>query len=77
MMLSEGESHFLLEHAAVRGYRRRHVLFDQGDDATCLFVVLAGEVEVFVEHCQGRTVLTRKEIGELELLDGQDRPRRP
>ena len=76
-MLSEGDRDFLLEHAVVRSYRRGHLLFGQGDDATCLFVVLAGEVEVFVEHCQGRTVLTRKEIGELELLDGQDRPRRP
>jgi CRP-like cAMP-binding protein len=46
MMLSEGDHNFLLEHATVRRYRRRHVLFDQGDDATCLFVVLAGEVEI-------------------------------
>jgi CRP-like cAMP-binding protein len=77
MMLSEGDRNFLLEHAAVRRYRRGHLLFNQGDDATCLFVVLAGEVEIFVENCQGRTVITRKEMGELfgelELLSGQDR----
>jgi CRP-like cAMP-binding protein len=77
MMLSEGDRNFLLEHAAVRRYRRGHLLFDRGDDATCLFVVLAGEVEIFVENCQGRTVIARKEIGEifgeLELLGGHDR----
>jgi CRP/FNR family cyclic AMP-dependent transcriptional regulator len=77
MMLSEGDRHFLLEHATVRRYRRGHLLFEQGDDATWLFVVLAGEVEIFVENCQSRTVITRKKIGELfgelELLGGQDR----
>jgi len=77
MMLSEGDRTFLLEHAAVRHYRRGQVLFDQGDDATCLFVVLAGEVEIFVENWQGRTVIARKKIGELfgelELLGGLDR----
>jgi CRP-like cAMP-binding protein len=77
MMLSESDRSFLLEHAAVRRYRRGHLLFDQGDDATCLFVVLAGEVEIFVENCQGRTVIARKKVGELfgelELLGGQDR----
>jgi CRP/FNR family transcriptional regulator, cyclic AMP receptor protein len=77
MMLSEGDRNFLLEHAVVRRYPRGHLLFDQGDDATCLFVVLEGEVEIFVENCQGRTVIARREIGELfgelELLGGQDR----
>jgi CRP-like cAMP-binding protein len=77
MMLSEGDRNFLLEHAAVRRYRRGQVLFEQGDEATCLYILLAGEVEIFVENCQGRTVIARKEtgetFGELELLGSQYR----
>jgi CRP-like cAMP-binding protein len=77
MGLSEGDRSFLLEHAAVRRYRRGHLLFEQGDDTAGVFVVLDGEVEIFVETCHGRTVIARKKIGELfgeiELLGGQDR----
>jgi CRP/FNR family transcriptional regulator, cyclic AMP receptor protein len=77
MALSEGDRHFLLEHAAVRRHRRGQLLFEQGDEATCLYILLAGEVEIFVESCHGRTVIARREIGdlcgELELLGGRDR----
>jgi CRP-like cAMP-binding protein len=79
MILAEGDRNFLLEHAAVRRYRRGDHLFHQGDEATCLFVVLEGEVEIFtlIESDQARTIIDRKEsgalFGELELLAGQDR----
>jgi CRP-like cAMP-binding protein len=78
MVLTEGDRNFLLEHAAVRRYRRGQHLFNQGDEATCLFVVLDGAVEVFVENDQAhRTIIDRKEsgalFGEVELLSGQDR----
>jgi CRP/FNR family transcriptional regulator, cyclic AMP receptor protein len=77
MVLSESDRNFLLKHAAVRRYRRGHNLFNQGDDATCLFVVLEGEVEIFVDNGQDRTVVHRKHsgavFGELELLGGQER----
>jgi CRP/FNR family transcriptional regulator, cyclic AMP receptor protein len=78
MVLPEGELNFLLEHAMVRRYRRGDHLFHQGDEATCLFIVLEGEVEVFIENGQAdRTIIDRREsgalFGELELLSGQDR----
>jgi CRP-like cAMP-binding protein len=77
MMLSEADRNFLLKDAAVRHYGRGHHLFNQGDDATCLFVVLEGEVEMFVVNGEARTIIDRREsgalCGELELLGGQYR----
>jgi CRP-like cAMP-binding protein len=77
MRLSEDDRHFLVQHASVRRLRRGHLLFERGDDATCLFVVLAGEVEIFVENWHSRMIIARKEMGELfgelELLGEQDR----
>jgi CRP-like cAMP-binding protein len=59
-MLSEEDRRFLLSQAAVRRYRRGHLIFSKGDDATCLFVVLAGEVEIFIVNGCGRTVIANK-----------------
>ena len=78
MVLADGDRNFLLEHATVRRYRRGHHLFHQGDDATCLFVVVDGKVEVFIENDQAiRTIIDRKEsgalFGEIELLSEQYR----
>ena len=78
MVLADGDRNFLLEHATVRRYRRGHHLFHQGDEATCLFIVLEGEVEVFIDDGQAaRTIIDRREsgalFGELELFGGQDR----
>jgi hypothetical protein len=60
----------ILEHATVR---RRQSLFEHGDDVTCVFLVLAGEVELFAENGHGRTVIARKKtfelFGELEEID--------
>jgi CRP-like cAMP-binding protein len=76
-MLSEEDRRFLLSQAAVRRYRRGHPIFSKGDDATCLFFVLAGEIEIFIVNGCGRTVIARTEVGELfgglELLSGQQR----
>src|ERR1700730_633753 len=77
MTLSEGDRDILLQHAALRRYRRGQSLFEKGDEAICVFLVLTGEVEIFVENCHGRTVIARKQMGELlgeiELLAGLDR----
>jgi CRP-like cAMP-binding protein len=78
MVLEESDRNFLLEHAVVRRYRRGCHLFHQSDEATSVFVVLDGDIEVFIENGQAdRTIIDRKEsgalFGELELLSGQDR----
>jgi CRP-like cAMP-binding protein len=76
-MLTDCDRNFLLENGTVRRYRCGHVLFKQGDVATSLFLMLAGEAELFVESGYCRTVIARKEIGEIlgeiELLGGQHR----
>jgi CRP-like cAMP-binding protein len=78
MALAEGDRNLLLQHAVVRRYRRGCHLFHQGDEATSLFILLEGEVEVFIENGRAdRTIIDRKEagalFGEMELLSGQDR----
>lgn len=80
MILAEEHRNLLLQHATVRRYRRGQCLFHQSDEPTSLFLVLEGEVEIFivVENGQAfRTIIDRKEsgalFGELELLGGQDR----
>jgi CRP/FNR family transcriptional regulator, cyclic AMP receptor protein len=77
MVLWESDRNFLLERAVVRPYERGHYLFNQGDHVICLFAVLEGEVEIFVQNCQARTVIQRKEsnalVGEVEWLSKQDR----
>src|SRR5215831_1127184 len=77
MTLTENDRNFLLEHGTVREYWRGQLLFQQGDDATSVLLVLTGEVEIFVKNRQGRTVIARKGTGELfgevELVAGQRR----
>src|SRR6516165_3745757 len=65
VMLSEDDRGFLLQHAAFRRYPRGHLLFKRGDDGSCLFVVVKGEVEIFMEEAHGRTVIARKYVGDL------------
>jgi CRP-like cAMP-binding protein len=75
MKLSEDDRRFLLENATVRRYPRGHFLFKQGDNGDRLFVVIAGEVEIFVEDCNRRTVIARTGtgdlVGDVALLSGQ------
>jgi CRP/FNR family transcriptional regulator, cyclic AMP receptor protein len=77
MMLSENDRGYLLQHAALRHYRRGHLLFKRGDDGTCLFIVVKGEVEIFVEEGSSRAVIARKQAGDLfgELALVGDRAR--
>jgi CRP/FNR family cyclic AMP-dependent transcriptional regulator len=75
MNMSEEDRCFLLENGKLRRYRRGHHLFKQGDEGTCLFLVLAGEVETFVEDSNRRTVIARAGAGHLfgclALLSGR------
>ena len=65
MKLPDEDFCFLLEHAAIRRYRHGRLLFERGDEGTCAFLILGGKVELFIEDRHSRTVITRKENGEL------------
>jgi CRP/FNR family cyclic AMP-dependent transcriptional regulator len=75
MKLSEDDRRLLLENATLRRYPRGRLLFKQGDDGDRVFIVLVGEVEIFVEDCNRRTVIARTGtgdlLGDIALLSGQ------
>jgi len=77
MMLEESERALLLERAVLRRYLRGRTLFEQGEEGHTLFLVVEGEVEIFVGEGPGRTLINRElagdVFGELSLL--ADRPR--
>lgn len=63
---------------AVRSYPPSTVLFHEGEEGDCLYVVLEGRVEVYREDSRGeRTVVARfargDYFGELALIDGARR----
>jgi CRP-like cAMP-binding protein len=64
----------LLETSRVRRYARNQLLFERGEDGDDLFIVLDGEVEIFVDDHNSRTLVARKGpgsvFGELAPLNG-------
>ena len=64
----------LLPHAGQRYVRRSQMLFERGDDGRDVFLVVDGQVEIFVDHWKRRTLISRKRpgqvFGELALLGG-------
>ena len=62
----------LLPHAGQRQFRRSQMLFERGDDGRDVYLVVAGQVEIFVDYCSRRTLISRKRpgqvFGELALL---------
>jgi CRP/FNR family transcriptional regulator, cyclic AMP receptor protein len=69
--------HALLPYAGQRFVRRSHTLFERGDDGREVYLVLNGQVEIFVDHWRRRTLISRKRsgqiFGELALLGGGTR----
>ncbi len=66
----------LLPYASERRFGRTQVLFECGDDGDSMFLVLKGQVEIFVDYRKRRTLISRKwpgdVFGELALLgDGK------
>jgi len=77
MVLDEIERVLLLEHGELRRYRRDSLLFERGAEGHALFLIVEGEVEIFVGDGAGRTLIGRKRAGEVfgELALLADRPR--
>jgi CRP/FNR family cyclic AMP-dependent transcriptional regulator len=76
--LAPHDTDILTEHATIRKYHANTILINEGDDTNSLFVILEGEVKVFVNDAQGKEAILNlmgegEYFGELSLLD--DAPR--
>jgi CRP/FNR family cyclic AMP-dependent transcriptional regulator len=62
----------LLPHAHQRYFRRSQILFEHGTDGDTAFLVVNGQVELFVDYWRRRTLISRKRpgavFGEFALL---------
>lgn len=61
-----------------RRYRRGEVIFHQGDEGTCLYLVLSGRVRIYIVSPDGREATVRyygsdTAFGEFAVLDGAPR----
>jgi CRP/FNR family transcriptional regulator, cyclic AMP receptor protein len=65
MILNQSERQLLLQHAAIRRYPKRRLLFQRGDEGDNLFLVIDGEVEIFLGAGHDRTLISRMHAGEM------------
>jgi uncharacterized membrane protein len=77
-LLDDTERTALAKRMECRDFKAGTVLFDYGDPGGEIFILLSGNVEVFVESCDGeKIVLAESErgdvVGELSFLDGGHR----
>ena len=75
------DDHDLVQIAAaatVRTYRKNSIIITEGDSSSSLYLILDGEVKVFVSDEDGRTNIVNRlgpgdYFGELSLIDGAPR----
>ena len=77
-MLTEAEIDAVAAHATTQSHARGSAILRQGDPASAMLIVLQGRVRVGVSVSDGRELNLRvmgpgEVIGEISLLDGQDR----
>jgi CRP/FNR family cyclic AMP-dependent transcriptional regulator len=74
---TDDEIQYLQAHATVKHYKKNHHVFEKGDDGDCFFLILKGQVEVYVEQQVARTLICRlgpgECFGEISLLTGGTR----
>ena len=68
----------LTEHFHVRSYKKKEIIFHQGDESHVLYVVMRGRVRIFCVTPSGNETSVRvfsvnDIIGEFSLIDGQPR----
>jgi CRP/FNR family cyclic AMP-dependent transcriptional regulator len=76
--LSPGELKVLEHHATLRTYSRNTVVINEGDEATILYVILSGQVKVFLSNEEGKEIIVNMQgpgehFGELALIDSAPR----
>ncbi len=64
--------------ASLKSFKKNKVIFHQGDPGNVLFVLLSGQVKIFIDHEDGResilkVVCENEFFGEMSLLDGEFR----
>lgn len=75
--LAEDDREYLMAQSRSKRFKKNHPVVSQGEDGSAFFLILSGEVEVFVEAEDKRTLLCRlgpgEFFGELALLTGGPR----
>lgn len=76
--LQSGELKVLEQHAVIRTYTRNTVIINEGDEASTLYVILSGQVKVFLSNEEGKEIIINTQspgehFGELALIDSAPR----
>lgn len=76
--LGPGELRVLEQHATIRTYPRNTVIINEGDEASSLYVILSGQVKVFLSNEEGKEIVVNMQgpgehFGELALIDSAPR----
>jgi CRP/FNR family cyclic AMP-dependent transcriptional regulator len=76
--LSQPELEILESHMVKRSYQKNTVIINEGDEANSLYIILEGEVKVFLSNEDGREIIINTQgagehFGELALLDNAPR----
>lgn len=76
--LANSEQEILTAHCSTRSYPANTILINEGDDSSSLYVILEGEVKVFVNDEQGKEAILNimgegEYFGELSLIDDEPR----
>jgi CRP/FNR family cyclic AMP-dependent transcriptional regulator len=65
-------------HASIRTYPRNTLIITEGDEASTLYVILSGQVKVFLSNEEGKEIVVNiqgagEHFGELALIDSAPR----
>lgn len=76
--LADSELVMLEQHSTIRTYPKNAVVINEGDDANGLYVVISGQVKVFLSNQEGKEVVINTlscgdYFGELALFDRSQR----
>jgi CRP/FNR family cyclic AMP-dependent transcriptional regulator len=76
--LSQPELGILENHMVKRSYPKNAIVINEGDEANSLYIILDGEVKVFLSNEDGREIIINTQgagdhFGELALLDNAPR----
>jgi len=76
--LGPSELGVLEQHATIRTYPRNSVVIHEGDEANALYVILSGQVKVFLSNEEGKEIVLNMQgpgehFGELALIDSAPR----
>jgi len=76
--LSQPELEILENHMVKRSCQKNTVVINEGDEANSLYIILEGEVKVFLSNKDGREIIINTQVagdhfGELALLDNAPR----